>query len=232
MKVVILQSNYIPWKGYFELIKDADTFCFYDEVQYTKNDWRNRNKILGPNGMFWLTIPIEKEAVKDKISNAVITNSSWQEKHFRTIEQTYAKSINKTEVLNLLSPIFLEKSWTNLSKLNREIIIKISNYLGFQTIFKNSADFNLDGDRVFRLINLIEQLNGKEYISGPSAKNYLKDYEHLFKEKKIRLSYKTYGPYKKYENKKSEFEDFVSIIDLLMNVPQEEAHIYLTSQKA
>ena len=79
-----MQSNYIPWRGYFQLIARADTCFFYDDVQYTKNDWRNRNRILGPNGLFWITVPVEKDAVNGKISEALITNSSWQKKHFKT----------------------------------------------------------------------------------------------------------------------------------------------------
>lgn len=229
MKVVILQSNYIPWKGYFDLINDADVFCFYDEVQYTKNDWRNRNKILGPNGLFWLTIPVEKEAVKDKISKAQITNHSWQQKHFRTIEQTYAKSINKNEILSLISPIFLKKEWTSLSELNQELIKRISNYIGIQTKFKNSANYSLEGDRIPRLINLVQQLNGTKYISGPAAKNYLSDNEELFINEGIELIYKDYGPYSKYETKKESYEDFVSILDVLMNVSQKDCINYITS---
>lgn len=57
-KVGVIQSNYIPWKGYFDLIHDVDLFVFYDDVQYTKNDWRNRNLIKTPTGAKWLTIPV------------------------------------------------------------------------------------------------------------------------------------------------------------------------------
>lgn len=229
MKVVVLQSNYIPWKGYFELINDADVFCFYDEVQYTKNDWRNRNRILGPNGLFWLTIPIAKEAVKLKISEVAIERHDWQVKHFRTIEQTYAKSINKKEVLELLSPIYLEQNWTSLSELNQHLIKNIAQFIGIKTQFKNSADYNLDGDRLDRLTNLIDQLGGKEYISGPAAKDYLDGNEYLFEQKGIKLSYKKYGPYIPYDNKKKTFEDGASIVDLIMNVPHEEVIKHLSS---
>src|SRR5213075_1126236 len=92
MKVVILQSNYIPWKGYFDLIHDADVFVFYDEVKYTKNDWRNRNKIYTKNGLQWLTIPIGNEAVKSKISEVGLTSSQWQSQHRKAIELGYANA--------------------------------------------------------------------------------------------------------------------------------------------
>lgn len=229
MKIVILQSNYIPWKGYFDLINDADTFCFYDEVQYTKNDWRNRNKILGPNGLFWLTIPIEKNAVKDKISEATIINDLWQKKHFKTIEQNYSKAINKNSVLDLLAPIYLDNVWSNLSQLNQRLIIEISNFLGITTNFENSATFELKDDKINRLIHLIKQLNGTEYISGPAGMDYLKNVENIFSENEINLTYKKYGPYLKYDNQKSEFEDYVSIIDLIMNAPKDKYLEYFSS---
>jgi hypothetical protein len=228
-KVVVLQSNYIPWKGYFELIHNSDVFCFYDEVQYTKNDWRNRNKILGPNGLFWITVPVEKQAVNGKISEAKITNFLWQEKHFKTIEQTYSKAINKDEVLGLLAPIYIDKKWEYISQLNQELIISIAQYMGINTEFENSANFDLEGDRVNRLINLIKQLGGDSYISGPAAKDYLTEYEGLFQSNNIALTYKKYGPYLGYDNKKKEFEDYVSILDLLMNVQKEEYLQHITS---
>lgn len=229
-KIVVLQSNYIPWKGYFELIHDSDVFCFYDEVQYTKNDWRNRNKILGANGLFWITVPVEKQAVNDKISKAKITNPLWQEKHFKTIEQTYSKSVNKNEVLALLEPIYLHRKWEFISELNQELIKSIADFIGIETDFKNSAEFDLQGNRVDRLINLIEQLDGKEYISGPAAKNYLSSQEDLFAKNGIKLTYKNYGPYLTYENKKQHFEDYVSILDVLMNVDQPEYLKYICSK--
>jgi hypothetical protein len=230
MKIVILQSNYIPWKGYFELIHQADVFCFYDEVQYTKNDWRNRNKIVGPNGLFWITVPVEKDAVNGNISEALISNTSWQKKHFKTIEQTYSKSVNKNDVLTILEPIYLGKEWTSISQLNQHLIITISRYMGISTEFKNSVDFDLNGHRVKRLINLINQLEGTEYISGPAAKNYLTENELQFEQNHIQLMYKEYGPYLSYDNKKNEFEDAVSILDLLMNVRKEDYLKYIKSQ--
>jgi hypothetical protein len=230
MKIVILQSNYIPWKGYFELIHQADVFCFYDEVQYTKNDWRNRNKIVGPNGLFWITVPVEKDAVNGTISEALISDTSWQKKHFKTIEQTYSKSVNKNDVLTILEPIYLGKEWTSISQLNQHLIITISRYMGISTEFKNSVDFDLNGHRVKRLINLINQLEGTEYISGPAAKNYLTENELQFEQNHIQLMYKEYGPYLSYDNKKNEFEDALSILDLLMNVRKEDYLKYIKSQ--
>src|SRR5436305_3143233 len=89
MRAVVLQSNYVPWKGYFDLIQNADVFVYYDEVQYTKNDWRNRNRICSKNGHHWLTIPVSRDAVKLKISEVPLPDSCWQLDHFKTLSHSY-----------------------------------------------------------------------------------------------------------------------------------------------
>lgn len=227
MKAVVLQSNYIPWKGYFDLIQTADVFCFYDEVQYTKNDWRNRNKIIGPNGPFWLTIPVNKDAVKGTISEVTFRNTDWVSKHLISIKQSYSKSPYKNDVLCLLEGVYKEAYTLSLSEFNQKLIIAICSYIGINTIFKNSASFSLSGDRISRLINLLVDLKVTEYISGPSAISYLKDDENKFTDQNITLSYFKYGPYECYKQRSENFEDNISIIDVLMNVPQEEVFNYI-----
>ena len=132
MKVGVWQSNYIPWKGYFDYINDVDIFCFYDEVQYTKNDWRNRNQLLNNEDLFWLTIPINSEFTHKKISEVTIDNPKILNKHFKSIQQCYAKAPYKNQVLDLLSPIY-QKKWTHLSTLNHTLIRTICKYIGITT---------------------------------------------------------------------------------------------------
>ena len=155
MKVGVWQSNYLPWKGYFDYINDVDIFCFYDEVQYTKNDWRNGNRLLNNNGLFWL----------------------------------------KTE-------------------------------------FVNSKNYKLEDTRLDRLIKLNTQLDATSYLSGLNAKNYISETEELlFENKGIKVEWKYYGPYLKYDRIGKLFDDQVSIIDLLMNIPQNEILKYIKSNK-
>lgn len=228
MNIVILQSNYIPWKGYFELITDADIFCFYDEVQYTKNDWRNRNQLINNNGPFWLTIPIQKDAVKLKISEVELPKSKWQLDHLNIINQTYKKSTQFDAVFPLLEEIYLNE-WNYLSHFNQSFIKKICEFIGIKTKVVNSKDYELKGDKINRLIHLIKQLNGKKYISGPAGKDYLNDFQYHFNENDIELEYKQYGPYSTYKQNSKVFNNFVSIIDLLMFVPQDELLDYIKS---
>ncbi len=228
MRVVVLQSNYIPWKGYFELVKDAEVFCFYDEVQYTKNDWRNRNQLSGANGAFWLTIPIGEEAVKQKISEVELKKKEWQAKHFNTIEQTYKKAPYYKDVLPLLEEFYLNRTWDKLSEANQFFIKTISEYIGLDTRIDNSVNYILSEGKVERLLNLLKQLGCTEYISGPSGRDYLKDYEPIFTEQNINIIYKKYGNYKKYDHRYN-YLDGVSILDVLCNVGQAELKDHITS---
>ncbi len=229
MKVGVWQSNYIPWKGYFDYINDVDIFCFYDEVQYTKNDWRNRNRLLDNNGLFWVTIPIKSSFVNYKISEVKIENSKILDKHFKSIQQCYSKSPYKSQVLDLLSPIYSQK-WDYLSKLNQILIKTISEYIGITTKFVNSQDYILPPTRLERLINLNVQLKATTYLSGLNAKNYIRGNEHLFEKNQIKLEWKNYGPYLEYPRPTLLYDDQVSIIDLLMNIPQNKLLNYITSQ--
>lgn len=221
--VVILQSNYIPWKGYFDLIHDADEFIFYDEVKYTKNDWRNRNQIYSKNGLQWLSIPISKEAVKLKISEVEIPNSEWQELHFKTLWLTYKKAAYFHQLEPILTYLYQENNWNHLSELNHKSIEYISNWLGIESKLTNSADYPLQGDRVERLVNLLEHVKATRYISGPSAKDYLgKDELEMFNSKGIQVDFKSYSGYPEYNQLNSPFTHGVSILDMIANVPKEE----------
>lgn len=226
MKVVVLQSNYLPWKGYFDLINDADVFVFYDEVQYTKNDWRNRNKIATKNGVEWLTIPISKAAVKQKISEVKLPEG-WESEHFKKLYLCYKKAPFFKQLEPFLISFYQNKSWGTLSDFNQYSIKEISRFLNVQTRFYNSSSFKLEGNRVERLVNLLTQINATEYISGPSAASYLNGNEGLFEAKGIKLTYKKYPMYRQYTQFGPTFEPFISIVDLIAHVHQDEASTYI-----
>lgn len=220
MKVVVLQSNYIPWRGYFDLINDADVFCFYDEVKYTKNDWRNRNKIYSKNGCQWLTIPIDKNAVKSKISEVIMPNG-WQKKHAEILQLTYGRSPYFFQLEKILTDIYSQNQFQLLSEFNQNFITYLSNAFAFKTKFLDSSNFNLQGERITRLVNLLVDIGATEYITGPSAKNYLIGYENMFSDHNVKISYKVYGPYEEYKQLTDPFEPNVSILDLIANVSYE-----------
>jgi len=222
MKVVILQSNYVPWRGYFDLINTADIFCFYDDVKYTKQDWRNRNKIYSKNGLHWITIPVTRNSVKKKIIDVQILDDKWQKKHYQSICQAYSKAPYFESILPILNDIFIIRKWNNLSHLNRYFIKKICDYIGIMTKLVKSSDYKLIDGKINRLLDLVQQVGGNEYISGPSGRNYLRSFENNFVEKNVKLTFKSYEGYPIYKQNKLPFENQVSIIDLLCFVSQDK----------
>lgn len=214
-KVAVLQSSYIPWKGYFDIINDVNLFIFYDDVQYTKNDWRNRNKIKTINGTNWLTIPTGSN-LQQLICEVPIEKTWWAKKHWKTIEQFYHRTPYFDEYKEFFKYVFLECKWENLSELNQFLIKTIANkFLQINTEFKDSREFNLTGKKQDRLLDLLIKVGAELYISGPAAKNYID--EERFREAGIKLVYKNYLGYPEYSQLYPPFVHEVSIIDLLFN---------------
>jgi hypothetical protein len=216
--VVVLQSNYIPWKGYFDLINDADIFVFYDDVQYTKHDWRNRNKIKTSRGDSWLSIPVGTDANR-LIHEVQLNDSSWQASHFSRLRQSYISSPFYADFIGLLEDIYLNREWQNLSELNQSTIRRISSeVLGIQTEFRDSRDYVLSGQKQDRLVDLIEKVGGTRYISGPAAQAYIEP--ERFAEAGVELVWKDYSGYPPYDQVHPPFSHGVTILDLLFHVGQ------------
>lgn len=223
-RVAVLQSNYIPWKGYFDIIHRVDVFVFYDDVQYTKNDWRNRNQIKTANGPVWLTIPTGAN-LEQRICDVPIRQHQWQKKHWRTLEQSYARSKYFDLYRPMLQPFFLDRQWTNLSEANRFLIEAISRHLGINVQFLDSRDFRLEGTKQSRLLQLLRCVGTSHYVSGPSARSYLNESD--FKKEGIVLEYMDYSSYPEYPQLHPPFTHRVSVLDLLFNVgPQSARYIW------
>ena len=214
-KVGVIQSNYLPWKGYFDIIHDVDLFIFYDDVQYTKNDWRNRNRFKAAQGVSWLTIPVGKR--NDRLIWEVeINDDAWQRKHWTVIKDSYSRTPYFTRYREFFEHVYLESVWTNLSALNQFLIEKISkDYLGIQTDFGDSREFHPKGVKLDRLMDLLQKAGATSYVSGPSAKGYID--ETKFVDAAIELFYKDYTGYPEYPQLFPPFEHAVSILDLLFN---------------
>ena len=216
MKVAIIQSNYIPWKGYFDLIGNADLCVFLDDVQFTKNDWRNRNQILSKNGLEWITVPVG-QSIHRLIDEVSITDSGWQELHLKKIRHNYKIGKEETFKNDLLDAIYQKNRWANLSHLNQQTIKLIAQkYLGIKTIFESSSSYNLEGKGESRLLSLLKQMGATSYLSGPAGANYLNPIN--FSNEGIALDFFTYPSYPYYEQIYTSFISRVSIIDLLLSV--------------
>lgn len=221
-KVAIVQSNYIPWKGYFDLIAAVDEFILYDDMQYTRRDWRNRNQIKTPNGLQWLTVPVlVKGKFRQSIRETHIDGDSWRTSHWKTLVQNYRKAPCFDEIADWLEPLYLEKSYTNLSQMNRNFLEAICGYLGIKTKLTSSDHYTLCEGKTERLANLCTQAGGTEYISGPSAKHYID--EDIFAADGIKLTWFDYVDYPEYPQLWGSFVHGVTILDLLFQCGTEAA---------
>jgi len=213
-KVAILQSNYIPWKGYFDMIAAVDEFILYDDVQFTKNDWRNRNRIKTPAGVAWISVPVGK-SIGRLIREVELTDDRWQEKHWRTIEHNYGRAAHFEEIAAFIEPLYRREAYTTLSGLNRRFIEAVCAYLGVKTRITNSWDYHAGGGKTERLVDLCVQAGASEYISGPAAKDYID--VGAFTKRGMKVSWFDYAGYPEYQQLWGEFVHDVSILDLLLN---------------
>ena len=208
-----MQPSYIPWIGYFEQILNVDVFIFYDDVQYTKNDWRNRNKIKTHGGSSWLSIPVNS-SIKQNINEIFVDDTKkWRVKHLKSIKQYYSKSKYFKEIYHILEK-GIKSDTASLSSISINIIKDITKYLEINTKFYLSSDLNIVGDKNTRLINICKHFNASTYYSGLSAKKYVN--AKLFYENNIDLAFQNYK-HPKYTQLYGDFLPYLSIIDLLFN---------------
>jgi len=215
-KVAILQSNYIPWKGYFDIINSVDEFVLYDSMQYTRRDWRNRNKIKTPQGTQWLTIPIDsKGKFFQKINETVVAGTEWRSKHWKTIIQNYSKSPFFNMYKERFEALYLHNNELNLSELNFHFIREICSILEINTSFRWSREFTLTGNPTENLLTVCTECEATQYLSGPAAKEYID--LNLFNDAGITVQWMNYSKYPEYSQQFPPFEHSVSILDLLFN---------------
>jgi hypothetical protein len=224
-RVAVLQSNYLPWKGYFDIIRDVDLFVFYDDVQYTKNDWRNRNRIKTRNGVLWLTVPTGSD-LNRLVHEVKIVDVRWQQKHWTTVQQAYARAPHFKRYRAFFEDVYLGRRWDTLSDLNQYLIKSIAaEHLGLAAEFADSRQFPTSGKKLDRLMELIAKVGADRYVSGPSARSYID--ERRFAEIGVELVYKSYDGYPEYQQPHGAFEHRVSIIDLLFSVgPEASRYIW------
>jgi hypothetical protein len=215
-KVAILQSNYIPWKGYFDIINMVDEFILYDDMQYTRRDWRNRNKIKTPQGLKWLTIAIEvKGKYYQKINETKISDKEWAKKHWMQIVQNYKKAPYFKEYKDIFEELYLNMNEIYLSQINYKFIEAVCKILGITTKIRWSNEFNLADGKSERLLGICKDCNTDIYLSGPAAKGYLD--EELFQKENIKVEWMDYSNYPEYNQLYPPFEHSVTILDLIFN---------------
>jgi hypothetical protein len=222
MNVVILQPSYIPWRGYFDQIRRADLFVFYDDIQYDKHGWRNRNQIKTHQGKQWLTIPVHTKGVTNgmPIKDVRIDWSKpWTKSHLKTLTISYSKAPYFKEYLLLLEAIYQRKD-EYLADFTIETSILLAREFGFtSTQFLRSSELaNIEGQKTDRVINILKRVNATHYICGPSASSYMEP--EKFNKAGITYEYMQYN-YPEYPQLHPPYDSRVSILDLLFMTGKE-----------
>ncbi len=228
MRVGIIQSNYVPWRGYFDFIDDCDVFILFDDVQYTDRDWRNRNRLKTPKGPAWITVSLQSGARDRLVQDVTIDwETDWSARHLNMLRQNYRAAPHQASIVEEISEIFARKP-ARLSELNRALIVWANARLGITTPLIDAASLPGRGRRTERLISLVEAVGGTRYLSGPAAESYLEP--EAFRSAGIGLEYKSYD-YEPYPQLWGEFEGAVSVLDLLANTGP-DARRFLKSRTA
>lgn len=226
VSVAISQSNYVPWKGYFDLIRSVDQFVVFDTVQFTKRDWRNRNKIIGTSGEpIWLTIPV---ASKNKscalIKDIVVADQNWRKSHFLLIRSSYRKSSYYSKYESVFEELYLGSSEEKLSVINFTFLKTFCGLLKIETPLTTSKEFALNLTASEKLLLECTRFNASVYFSGPSAKSYID--RKLFERNSIALKWMDYSKYLEYTQHSKLFTHNVSIIDMICNLGEDARNFF------
>jgi hypothetical protein len=218
--VAILQSNYVPWKGYFDLMRSVDEFILYDDVQYTRRDWRNRNRFKSPAGVRWLTIPVHvKGRYHQRIDETLVSDEDWAERHWSTLRAWYGQAPFYERYRPALEEVYLGMDERHLSRINRRLLELLMGLLGIVTPITWSTEYAASGSGTERLLSLCRAAKATCYLSGPAAREYLE--EGCFQAEGIEVKWMNYDGYPMYDQLYPPFDHHVSVLDLLFNVGDE-----------
>ena len=216
MKVSIHQPQYLPWLPYFQKIEQSDLFIFLDSVDYQKNGLQNRNKIKGPNGEQWLTVPVSAKLGQKIIDTRINNNQKWTKKHLLALHQNYAKAKHFNFLLDIIDNIYSQK-WETLAELNIFYISEILKTINITTTICRSSELGCEGNSTTLILNLCKKVGATKYLTGYGAKNYLNFEE--FNNENIDIEFFNPLPTIKYPQtyNKLGFIDDLSCIDILLN---------------
>lgn len=220
MKIGILQPGYLPWLGFFEQLYKSDCFVIYDDVQYDKGGWRNRNRIKCQNGALWLTVPVIVDFQKHlQVREVKIDNATdWRKKHLLSIAQNYSKSVFFKKYIDVFEEAFA-REWNYLVDLDLYFIHRLKDLLGMsEKKIVRSSELNIQGDRIQRLIDICKALNADTFYEGAAGRDYLD--QNYFLEQGIKLEFQDYK-HPVYNQLYGKFIPYLSVIDLLFNYGDE-----------
>ena len=220
--LVVLQPGYLPWLGFFDQMRRADVFVYYDDVQFDKQGWRNRNRIKSPAGPHWLTVPVHREGMGQRILDVEIDNRMpWARKHLGTLRQFYARAPFSRRYLPELEAL-LQRRWERIVDLDIAVVEMMCEWLGLQRPTARSSGLDIEGERSHRLLKLCQHFGASRYLSGDAAKDYLD--VGLFARHGIEVEWQQYR-HPIYPQQHGEFVPYLSALDLLLNCGDESAAI-------
>lgn len=219
MNIVVIQPSFLPWRGFFHLVRKSDIFVHYDDVLYSKHSWRNRNRIVTGAGTMWMTVPIatkgclQKKIYEVKIAPAV----DWRGKLLGQIYSNYRKAAFFGMYYPDLEKI-IRADWEFIADLDIALFDYVCVCLSLKRKTARSKDLCLkETDPVKRLVELCKLLGGTRYISGPSGEDYIQG-GTLFKDNGLKLEFFEYPEYPPYTQLYGSYDAHISIIDVLFNV--------------
>ncbi|HWT25968.1 MAG TPA: WbqC family protein [Solirubrobacteraceae bacterium] len=215
--VTVVQSSYIPWKGYFDLIGLADEFVVYDDVEFSRGTWRNRNRIKTPQGLRWLTIPIRYRGhSRARIDEIETSGTSWAADHWRALEASYGSAPHFETYRDAVEALYRDGEERSLSRINVRFLRALCALLGIRTPITLSTDYEATGTGTERLVGLLTQAGATRYVSGPAGRAYID--ERAFERAGIALEWMDYAGYAEYPQPHPPFEHAVTVLDLLFSV--------------
>jgi hypothetical protein len=224
--VAIIQSSYIPWKGYFDVIADVDEFIVLDDVQFSKGSWRNRNRIKSPGGMRWLTIPVahDRPHAQLMVDAVRVSDTAWRSRHWGLLEESYAAAPHFEGFAGAFRDLYLDDDETLLSAINLRFMTTILDVLGIGTRISRSTDYDAPGAGAQRVLNLCLAAGASRYLSGPAAQAYLE--VEPFARAGIEVQWMDYDGYPEYAQLHPPFEHAVTILDLIFHTgPQARSYM-------
>ncbi len=221
--LVVLQPGYLPWLGFFDQMRRADVFVYYDDVQYDKHGWRNRNRVKGPDGPQWLTVPVRHHGLRQpRIMDAAIdTRSPWARKHLATLRQLYAKAPYVNHYVPELEETLM-RPWERIVDLDLTVGALLAKWLGLAPAVFQSSQLQIEGEQSIRLLRICQHFGATRYLSGSAARDYLD--VALFAQHGVDVEWQDYR-HPEYPQQHGSFVPYLSAIDLLLNCGDESRAI-------
>lgn len=221
--LVVLQPGYLPWLGFFDQMRRADVFVYYDDVQYDKHGWRNRNRVKSPAGPHWLTVPVRHHGLgQPRIMDVEIdSRAPWARKHVGTLRQFYARAPFVQRYLPELEAL-LERSWPRLIDLDVSVVALMAKWLKLSPEIHLASALGVAGEQSGRLLALCRHFGATRYLSGSAARDYLD--VPLFERHGVAVEWQDYR-HPTYPQQHGEFVPYLSAIDLLLNCGEESRAI-------